>query len=331
MKRTDKAQVNYRKKSKRTSKTAKDNIIKRKSVVLLGWIPKTKKDVIKMTLIMVAVIAAAGVIPLPHTFAKSLAVPFNTVDKKDASLELGDSRVLQEGQEGSKTVTMSSLQSLWGGLFGWPPMQQKEVSTATTKEPVNKQVVQGARKYQYMICSDGSSRYYTDEQFKDAYTGFTSKSDDSCEKNGQGKMVQLSDTSTGSGMTNSKRTPTVTVRNGCTYTSIPYKTVYRDVTWLNKGETRVSNGSDGTKSSCGWSTDPINEEVLRGTSEPSSGFNPSTNTSTQGFAAYEQCLNSYRSAMSQIQANESQGMGGTTDLKRQAEAQFSSCKRAAGY
>ncbi len=88
MKRSDKAQVNYRKKSKRTSKTAKDNIIKRKSVVLLGWIPKTKNDVIKMTLITLAVIAVAGAIPLPHTFVKSLAVPFNTDDKKDAGLDV---------------------------------------------------------------------------------------------------------------------------------------------------------------------------------------------------------------------------------------------------
>ena len=181
-----------------------------------------------------------------------------------------------------------------------------------------------------MLCSDGSSRYYTDEQFKDPSTGFTSKSEDYCKKNGQGEKLQLSDTSTGGATAGTERAPTITVRDGCTYTSIPYKTVYRDVSWLNKGETRVSKGSDGTKSSCGWSTEPINEEILTGTGESSSSYTSPENINNPDANAYNQCWVNYQNAMSQIQASASQGMGGTEALKRQVEAEFSRCTRAAG-
>ncbi|NCU38935.1 hypothetical protein EOL96_07870 [Candidatus Saccharibacteria bacterium] len=76
---------------------------------------------------------------------------------------------------------------------------------------------------------------------------------------------------------------------------------------------------------------PIDEEILRGTSEPNSGFNPPANTSNQDFAAYERCQSGYSSAMSQIQANQSQGMSGTAELRRQVESEFARCKRAAGF
>ena len=182
------------------------------------------------------------------------------------------------------------------------------------------------------MCSDGSSRYYTNEQFKDPNTGFTSKSEDYCEKNKQGKMIGLSDTGPDNGSTTltSGKSPTVTTRGGCTYTSIPYKTVYQDVSWLDKGETRVSKGSDGTKSSCGWSTDPIDEVVSRGTSE-SNASSSSGSSSNQDSAAYTRCQSAYSSAMSQIQASISQGMSGQDALKRQVESEFARCKRAAGY
>lgn len=39
----------------------------------------------------------------------------------------------------------------------------------------------------------GSHRYYTDEQFKHADVGFTSKSDDSCKENNQGVKLKLAD------------------------------------------------------------------------------------------------------------------------------------------
>lgn len=294
---------------------------------------RNKKSTAKAIIALAVIVAIGGAIPFPYAFAKDDTISFSTETKEDAGLELGDSKVIQEGRTGSKTVNIDAFQSFWGKLFGLQPILQYEVTSKTTKTPVDEIVANGTRKYQYMLCSDGRYRYYTDEQFKDANTGFTSKSEDHCKKNGQGEMIRLSDTASGSesATSTSGRSPTVTVRDGCTYTSIPYKTVYRDVSWLNKGETRVSKGSDGTKSSCGWSTNPIDEEILRGTSEPNSGFNPPANTSNQDFAAYERCQSSYRSAMSQIQASESQGVAGLTSLKRQVESEFARCKRAAGF
>lgn len=316
--------------TKKSTKSDKKSLNKRR-FFSSKYIPKNRKGVTKTIIVVAIIVAIAGAIPFPYAFTKSSTVDFTTENQKDAGLELGDSKVIQEGRSGSKIVNVDSFQSIWGKLLGLEPIMQKEVSATIKDEPVSKIVADGTKKYQYMMCSDGSSRYYTDEQFKDPNTGFTSKSDDYCKKNGQGKMVQLADTSTGNVTTPSDRAPTVTVRNGCTYTSIPYKTVYRDVSWLNKGETRVSKGSDGTKSSCGWSTNPIDEEVLRGTSDPSPGFNPPANTGGQDYGAYERCLSSYNSAISQIQASESQGMGGTAELRRQVETEFSRCKRAAGY
>lgn len=316
--------------SKRHESTKKKT--KNQSFYFLSrFIPKNRKGVFKLLLALIGFVAIGGAIPFPYAFAKADTISFSTETKEDAGLELGDSKVIQEGRTGSKTVNIDAFQSFWGKLFGLQPILQYEVTSETTKTPVDKIVANGTRKYQYMLCSDGGYRYYTDEQFKEPQTGFTSKSVDYCKENGQGKMVKLSDTSTGDVTTNPERPSTVTVRDGCTYTSIPYKTVYRNVSWLNKGETRVSKGSDGTKSSCGWSTNPIDEEILIGTSDPSTGFNPPANTSNHDPAAYERCLSSYRSAISQIEASEFQGMGGTAELRRQVESEFSRCKRAAGY
>lgn len=58
-----------------------------------------------------------------------------------------------------------------------------------------------------MYCSDGSSRYFTDEQFQDPKVGFTHASEDYCAVNGQGTMVALADvpqaTYSASGLTES--------------------------------------------------------------------------------------------------------------------------------
>ena len=48
-----------------------------------------------------------------------------------------------------------------------------------------------------MWCSDGSYIYYTDEQFKNKMTGFTSVSPDKCAEGGSGTKKQLSDVEPG--------------------------------------------------------------------------------------------------------------------------------------
>lgn len=270
----NKTPKNHTKKAKRSTKATKNNTAKQKSSLLLRFIPKTRKGVIRMVLVVIVVVAIAGAIPLPYTSAKSDVVAFATESKESDDLELGNSKILQEGREGSKTVTMSSLQSLWGRLFGWQPIQQKEVTSRVTEKPANKVVANGTRKYQYMLCSDGSYRYYTDEQFKDADTGFTSKSDDYCKENNQGVKLKLADSSAGT--VNNQNTSDinnlVTVPNGCRKSAIPFKTEYQNTTTMQKGTKKVaSQGRDGYTLSCQGTSDitlaPVDQLVFIGTGQ----------------------------------------------------------------
>ena len=47
------------------------------------------------------------------------------------------------------------------------------------------------KRYQYILCTDGSPQHYTDEQMKDPSTGFVDGSKDYCKERGHGKMLQL--------------------------------------------------------------------------------------------------------------------------------------------
>lgn len=258
--------------AKNIGKPRKKNIARPKLAVLSRFVPKSKKTVIKTVLFATLVVAFVGSIPLPHTFEKSATIPFATDTQKNAGLELGDSKVLQEGRKGSKVITVSSLQSLWGRLLGWQPIQQKETDSTVTEEPVAKIIANGTRKYQYMMCSDGSYRYYTDKQFKDEYTGFTSKSQDYCKENNQGVKLKLADSLDGS--TNNIAAPPASVNTptprGCTRSSIPHGTEYQNVSYLPRGTRQVaSEGMDGFVLRCPGLADVtslgVNQLVLVGT------------------------------------------------------------------
>lgn len=167
-----------------------------KLTTLSNLLNKNKKKALRIASIVIVLVAIGGAIPFPHTFAKTVSTPFATDTQQSAELELDDSKVVQEGINGSKSLQMSSWQSMWGRLFGLQPIQPKELKSIVLKSPTNKIVVEGTRKYQYMLCSDGSYRYYTDEQFKEPTTGFTSKSSDYCKENNQGYKLSLADRST---------------------------------------------------------------------------------------------------------------------------------------
>jgi hypothetical protein len=97
----------------------------------------------------------------------------------DSNLELGQTEIRQAGKNGEKQIKHNLL-------FGIP------LSTSTT-EPVDEIIAKGTRRYQYMYCSDGSSRYYSAEQFKDPNVGFTHQSPDYCAKNGAGTQTTIAD------------------------------------------------------------------------------------------------------------------------------------------
>lgn len=82
--------------------------------------------------------------------------------------------------------------------------------TATTSTPtqntISPVINNEERRYQYMYCSNGTYRYYTDEEFNKQNTGFTESGPDYCAQNGQGKKVQLADVPPAAKQTNSPTT-----------------------------------------------------------------------------------------------------------------------------
>ena len=249
----NKVHAHHTKMTARRAKVSKKKTSNQKFSFLSRFIPRNRKDVIRMALAVIVVVAIAGAIPFPCAFAKSTTVQFATVSENYAGLELGDSKVLQEGRDGKKIVNVKSLQSIWGRLFGLQPLQQKEETSTITKKPVNKTVVNGTRKYQYMLCSDGSHRYYTDEQFKDPKIGFTSKSEDYCKENNQGMKLRLADAQDGT--VNNQAPPNIIsntpVPKGCKQSSIPFGIEYLDASYLPRGTQQVaSQGVNGIILSC---------------------------------------------------------------------------------
>ena len=117
-------------------------------------------------------------------------VAYSTTCIDDATLEKGTKEVQQEGVNGvRKNYFEITKKLLTGEQTNWRYLRWEDI-----KQPVNEIARCGTRKWQYMWCSDGGYRYYTDEQFSDPNTGFTHASEDFCAKNGQGAMTQLADT-----------------------------------------------------------------------------------------------------------------------------------------
>jgi len=262
-------------KTKSASKRVKSpvkKVKKQKLTFISKFVPKTKKGVAGLVLSAVVIIIIAGAIPFPYTFAKTVSVDYVIKDESFAGLELGDSKTIQDGRNGNKVVTTDSLQSFWGRLLGLQPIQQKVKNETIKDVAVDKVVANGSRKYQYMMCSDGRYRYFTDEQFKDPNTGFTSKSNDYCKENNQGVKVNLADSPDGAvsnqvAPSTISKTPTPA---GCKNTPVPFKVEYQNVSYLPRGTQQVaSQGMDGFILSCPGSADikssGVNQVVLVGT------------------------------------------------------------------
>lgn len=133
-------------------------------------------------------------VQFPYSITKEEEVKFDSSYSliKNDSLELGDSRIDTKGLNGLAEIEYRYTGTLFDFFFRKEDIKVKKISSNIIKNPVNEVIVEGSKKYQYMHCSDGSYRYYTDEQFKNVYTGFTHKSIDYCAENNQGAMSHLS-------------------------------------------------------------------------------------------------------------------------------------------
>lgn len=204
---------------------------------LSSRLPRSKKSVAKVTIVVVVIIAVGGAIPFPYTFAKTVTIPFTTDSQQSAELELNDSKIIQEGVDGTKTVQVSSFQSLWGRIFGLQPVRQKEITSTVSKPSIDKVVIKGTKKYQYMLCSDGSYRYYTDQQFKESQAGFTSKSKDNCKENNQGHKAGLTNSKPSSNATSTTSTAT----NGVSYEAQKTQREVEKLKWCTEQDEKIGN------------------------------------------------------------------------------------------
>lgn len=241
---------------------------------------------------------------IPDNIIKAESVPYSKQNTQDSTIELGESKTVQTGVNGKKEVTYKVSRSLLNILFGGAAVNGKVVSSVTKQAPLNKIIASGTRKYQYMYCSNGGYRYYTDDQFKNASTGFTHQSKDYCAVNKQGTMTQLADAAPGA-------TTTANVRPyippNCSTIDIPYSTTYQNVSYLTSGQTQSSGGFNGYKVTCtagstgyipsGYTIQPINKVVYGGTGTSTVSTNNSATTSAM---AREKCTSDYSRAKAQI-------------------------------
>ncbi len=156
------------------------------------YIPKPLRRFFSVIVLLI-VIALFFAPIFSSTVIKSFPVAFNTQTISSSSLELGITQTKQNGTNGDKKIIYSEPKSLFNFIFGGGMQNHlTEIKSTIVKQPTNKIVANGTKKYQYMYCSNGSYRYYTDTQFKNPATGFTHKSPDYCAKNNEGTETQLS-------------------------------------------------------------------------------------------------------------------------------------------
>lgn len=144
------------------------------------------------------------------------------------------------------------------GLLAGVPMSllgvwQPDVDSSSLATSVDKKEPE-LKRYQYMLCTDGSYRGYTDEQMKDPDTGLTSESEDYCKKNGQGKILRLTNSleeAKANGKKATARQQYAPPQNDdCHAEDIPYKSVRKPSSTMYVGEEYVVSGDEGAKYVC---------------------------------------------------------------------------------
>lgn len=268
-------------------------------------------------------------LPINSSERRTQKVDFVAKHIESAELEIGEVAVEQEGVMGEKVTNYSVRTNLFNLLFGLDGQREK-VSAKITREPVQKILSIGTKKYQYMLCSDGTSRYYTDKQFQKPNVGFTSKSEDYCAKNNQGTKLRLADSLSQGQQQPPRPLPSV----NCTTTDLPYTTVYCDVSYLNKGDTRVIEGYNGWIFDCHDGSKPIRVEPMNkivsvGTyvpQEPTTTGSPSQNPGASSQAA-SICKRDYDNALAQLRMYNATG----SSSMQQIQSFYQQCMRRAGY
>lgn len=295
---------------KTVSKKANTKIVHRHE----RFVKRVKKlspgKVVLIALIGLGLLAALFFSPFPTSGVKTESVAYTTQTQQSATLELGQTQVQQPGANGMQQVSYDTNVSLFDRLFHKSTKEQV-TSTKVIKAATPKIVLNGTTKYQYMYCSNGQSRYYTDDQFKSPTVGFTHQSADDCAKNNEGHEIGIGSTLSG------RPSATKTAANtACTNITIPYTTTYQYNDALASGQRYTTGvGINGFSIACGTEAPltipPSNEVVEIGTGVDAANAaqqqalqeqQAAENEAYQKQAALEKCAQQYQSALAQLEA-----------------------------
>lgn len=174
-----------------------------------------KMEIIAVLVLMIAASLVYYYLPFTRMEVDDAALPYHISFIQDSSLELGQQQTRQNGINGTRETVTKVRHTLSGRI-----LSRAVASQTTTKEPVDKTIAKGTKKYQYMWCSNGTYRYYTNEQFQNPNTGFTHQSTDYCAQTGNGIMSGLADTPPNPVYRQSSPTFTHCYDTGVYYTSI---------------------------------------------------------------------------------------------------------------
>jgi hypothetical protein len=267
------------------------------------------------------------------TIAVDSQVQYQSQVVQDSSIEVGVTKITQKGAPGIKTAIYHANSSILNVITKSYSGKSKEIKSIMKRETIPEITVAGTRKYQFMHCSNGTARYFTDEQFKNPKIGFTHKSPDYCLQNQQGQMTKLADSAPGSNTTINYKP---SIPSQCTTVAIPYITTYQNVSYLNVGQSESTGGLDGYRVSCPgdsqgngkyeYTIQPINKVVYSGTylSEPT--YVPPVSYPVIETDAKQKCTTDYNVARSRM------GMsgGGDSSAMEYLEYLYAQCLAKAG-
>lgn len=154
------------------------------------FLPTRPREIVA---IAVTITIATGILfyfryPMNRREVTNSDIPFSTENVDDSNIELGQQQTRTNGENGVKETTYTVRRTLAGKEVSRTVASEKTIKYATPKTVAN-----GTKKYQFMWCSNGAYRYYTNDEFKNKYTGFTHQSPDYCAQNNEGHMTSLSD------------------------------------------------------------------------------------------------------------------------------------------
>lgn len=284
---------------------------------------------VMMSLIVLVGVSAILCFPVTYQNTENTKLDYKTIYKDEPALELNTMHVAKEGENGTLTMEVQHRQSLFNFLFGNEKGPRTVLASHITKNSSDKIVLHGTRKWQYMMCSDGTYRYFTNKQFMDKNTGFTSKSPDYCAKNHQGKKVRLADSISG----NSTFIKPTYAPTGCKLIDIPYKTIFQNVSWLKVGEIQEVSGYNGFRFSCSNEardivSNPLDKIIYRGTGQDyTTTYTPTITTPTPDYAAKQKCDSDYSYAKAQLSIAGAAGGSAWSQI----QDMYTDCLRKAGF